>query len=77
MSKQDYIQANKDWLAAKAKEEDVKALPKGIYYKVISEGKMTGSTLLHEVSSPPTIPDGPSMARSLTVVGAEHLSLSG
>ena len=42
MSKQDYIQANKDWLAAKAKEEDVKALPKGIYYKVISEGKNDG-----------------------------------
>jgi len=31
MSKRDYIQANKDWLEAKAKEEDVKALPKGIY----------------------------------------------
>jgi len=38
MSKRDYIQANKDWLEAKAKEEDVKALPKGIYYKVLSEG---------------------------------------
>ena len=37
MSKRDYIQANKDWLEAKAKEEDVKALPKGIYYKVLSE----------------------------------------
>ena len=33
-----YIQANKEWLAAKAKEEGVKALPKGIYYKVLSEG---------------------------------------
>ena len=38
MSKRDYIQANKDWLEAKAKEEGVKALPKGIYYKVLSEG---------------------------------------
>ena len=38
MAKRDYIQANKDWLEAKAKEEDVKALPKGIYYKVLSEG---------------------------------------
>lgn len=33
-----YIQANKEWLAAKAKEEGVKTLPKGIYYKVLSEG---------------------------------------
>ena len=31
-------EANKDWLEAKAKEEGVKALPKGIYYKVLSEG---------------------------------------
>ena len=33
-SKAQYIQANKDWLEAKAKEEGVKALPKGIYYNV-------------------------------------------
>ena len=38
MSKRDYIQANKDWLEAKSKEEGVKALPKGIYYKVLIEG---------------------------------------
>ena len=38
MSKRDYIQANKDWLEGKAKEEGVKALPKGIFYKVLSEG---------------------------------------
>ena len=38
MSKRDYIQANKDWLEAKSKEEGVKALPKGIYYKVLAEG---------------------------------------
>jgi hypothetical protein len=31
MAKREYIQANKDWLEAKAKEEGVKALPKGIY----------------------------------------------
>ena len=30
MSKRDYIQANKDWLEAKSKEEGVKALPNGI-----------------------------------------------
>jgi len=46
MSKRDYIQANKDWLEAKAKEEGVKALPKGIYYKVLSEGR---STLIFEI----------------------------
>ena len=38
MAKREYIQANKDWLEAKAKEEGIKALPKGIYYKVLSEG---------------------------------------
>ena len=38
MNKKEYIQANKDWLAAKAKEVDVKALPKGIYYKILSQG---------------------------------------
>ena len=37
MAKREYIQANKEWLEAKAKEEGVKALPKGIYYKVLSE----------------------------------------
>ena len=30
MSKREYIQANKDWLVAKSKEDGVKALPKGI-----------------------------------------------
>ena len=38
MAKREYIQANKDWLEAKAKEDGIKALPKGIYYKVLSEG---------------------------------------
>lgn len=42
MAKREYIQANKDWLTSKASEEGVKALPKGIYYKVISEGKNDG-----------------------------------
>ena len=40
-SKGQYAQANKDWLEAKAKEEGVKALPKGIYYKVLSEGNQS------------------------------------
>jgi len=38
-SKAQYIQANKDWLVAKSKEEGVRALPKGIYYKVLAEGR--------------------------------------
>ncbi len=42
MDKKAYAQANKDWLIQKSKEEDVKALPKGIYYKVLSEGKADG-----------------------------------
>ena len=42
-SKAQYIQANKDWLEAKSKEEEVKALPKGIYYKVLAEGDATSA----------------------------------
>ena len=38
MNKREYIQANKDWLEAKAKEEGVEALPNGIYHKVLAEG---------------------------------------
>ena len=43
MAKQAYIQANKDWLEAKAREQGVRALPKGIYYKVLSEGNADGT----------------------------------
>ncbi|MCM1079450.1 MAG: FKBP-type peptidyl-prolyl cis-trans isomerase [Bacteroidales bacterium] len=38
MSKRDYIRTNKEWLAAKSKEEGVKHIDKGILYKVLSEG---------------------------------------
>ena len=44
MAKREYIQANKDWLEAKAKEEGVKALPNGIYYKVLAEGNAQSAT---------------------------------
>ena len=37
MNKKDYIKANKEWLEAKAAEEGVKALPKGIFYKEITK----------------------------------------
>lgn len=42
MSKGAYAQSNQAWLATKAQEEGVKALPKGIYYKVLAEGKQDG-----------------------------------
>jgi peptidylprolyl isomerase len=42
MAKKDYAQANKDWLLAKAQEDGVMALPRGVYYKIISEGKGDG-----------------------------------
>ena len=34
MAKQDYIIKNREWLVAKASEPGVKALDKGILYKV-------------------------------------------
>ena len=42
MNKREYAQANKNWLTAKAQEEGVTPLPKGIYYKVLAEGKTDG-----------------------------------
>ena len=42
MNKREYAQTNKDWLTAKAQEEGVKPLPKGIYYRVLAEGKDDG-----------------------------------
>ncbi len=44
MAKQDYIKANIEWLNEKAKEEGVKALPKGIYYKVLAQGNQQSAT---------------------------------
>ncbi|MCD8385887.1 MAG: FKBP-type peptidyl-prolyl cis-trans isomerase [Bacteroidales bacterium] len=42
MNKQEYVKANKQWLADKAKEDGVKPLPKGIYYKVLKSGNPNG-----------------------------------
>ena len=42
MNKREYMQANKEWIEAKSKEEGVVALPSGVYYKVITEGKNDG-----------------------------------
>lgn len=36
------MRANTEWLAEKAKEEGVIALPRGIYYKVLAEGNNDG-----------------------------------
>lgn len=41
-NKREYAAANKRWLEEKAQEEGVKALPKGIYYKVLTDGKNDG-----------------------------------
>lgn len=41
MSKREYVQDNKEWLEAKSKEEGVKALSRGIYYKVLKEGNQS------------------------------------
>lgn len=40
----EYCQKNKEWLANKAKEDGVVALPKGIYYKVLASGEDNGKT---------------------------------
>ena len=42
MKKQEYAKANKEWLQEKAKEEGVKEIPGGIYYKVVKEGLNDG-----------------------------------
>ncbi len=39
-----YLQANRDWLVTKSQEDDVKSLPKGVYYKVLAEGDATSAT---------------------------------
>ena len=43
-NKNQYVQANKDWLVAKSREDGVKALPGGVYYKVLAEGDHSGAT---------------------------------
>lgn len=46
MGKKEYIKANQDWLEAKAQEEGVMPLPKGVFYKVIKSSgtEKTGQT---------------------------------
>lgn len=40
MARQDYIQKNMEWLAAKAMQPDVRPLDKGICYRVIRQADM-------------------------------------
>ncbi len=42
MAKKDYIAENRRWLEEKSKEDGVKALPGGVYYKVLAKGKNDG-----------------------------------
>lgn len=44
MAKQEYIDKNRAWLAAKAAEPVVMPLDKGIYYKVIKKGNQSGTS---------------------------------
>ena len=70
MNKREYAQANKDWLFAKAQEEGVTLLPKGMYYNVLAEGRLMESILRPEASSLHITQDVPSTASSLTVAVA-------
>lgn len=42
MNKREYAAANKRWLEEKSSEEGVKALPQGVFYKVLSKGNDDG-----------------------------------
>lgn len=52
MSKREYIISNRKWLEDKAKEKGVKALPKGIYYKVLKAGTRKVHSCRSGASSP-------------------------
>lgn len=42
MAKQEYIDKNREWLSAKAEEQDVHHIDKGVCYKVIKKGNPKG-----------------------------------
>ena len=44
MAKQEYIQKNIDWLAAKAQEPGVQTIDKGVCYKVLKQGNKKSAT---------------------------------
>lgn len=43
MAKEDYIKSNRQWLETKAREEGVRPLDKGVYYRQIKKGSGTAS----------------------------------
>ena len=69
-NKKEYAAKNLAWLEEKSKEEGVKALVKGIYYKVIKSAEKTISIPLHATLSPHIIRVTPSMERNSTAVEA-------
>lgn len=44
MSKQEYLEKNREWLAEKALDPEVKTLDKGVLYKVIKSGNQSSPT---------------------------------
>lgn len=44
MSRKEYLQANRAWLAQKATKKDVLPLPKGIYYRILASGSPDSPT---------------------------------
>ncbi len=44
MSKQEYIERNRQWLRDMAGQPGVKALDKGIFYRIVKKGKSEGPT---------------------------------
>ena len=75
MNKREYAKANLEWLAEKAKEEDVKPLSRGIYYKVLSEGNADGKHPTPRSIVTAHYTAAPLMARSSTQAVAEPLWL--
>ena len=69
MAKKEYIQANKDWLAAKAAEEGVQPLPKGIYYKVDKWEVYIPSEMGYGKFSQPGIPGGSTLIFEIELLG--------
>lgn len=43
MAKQEYVEKNKAWLAAKAAEPGVRSLDRGVFYKVVKNGNPKGA----------------------------------
>lgn len=73
MAKKNYIQENKDWLIAKAQEEGVRPLARGVYYKVLASGPADGPHPTRRSIVTAHYRATPSMGESLTPVGVAWL----